>query len=95
MQTRQYDKLKDILRQMFHQMDQSDLDFGIYRIMNANRDEIEKFLDVELLPQVKEEIVLRPLNKSFDPIVLPANEEGKFRVAGVFIDVLRTAEEII
>src|SRR3972149_462354 len=54
MQTRQYEKFKDILREMF-QMDQADLDFGIYRIMNAKRDEIEKFLDKELLPQVKEE----------------------------------------
>jgi len=50
----QYEKLKDILREMF-QMDQADLDFGIYRIMNAKRDEIEKFLDDELLPQVKSE----------------------------------------
>jgi len=50
----QYDKLKNILREMF-QMDQADLDFGIYRIMNAKRAEIEKFLDEELLPQVKEE----------------------------------------
>lgn len=50
----QYQKLKEILREMF-QMDQADLDFGIYRIMNAKRAEIEKFLDDELLPQVKEE----------------------------------------
>ncbi|EKD28832.1 MAG: hypothetical protein ACD_79C00188G0003 [uncultured bacterium] len=50
----QYEKLKDILREMF-QMDQADLDFGIYRIMNAKRDEIEAFLDKDLLPQVKEE----------------------------------------
>lgn len=50
----QYEKLKAILREMF-QMDQADLDFGIYRIMNAKRDEIEKFLDEELLPQVKSE----------------------------------------
>ncbi len=50
----QYEKLKGILREMF-QMDQADLDFGIYRIMNAKREEIEKFLDRELLPQVKEE----------------------------------------
>ncbi len=50
----QYEKLKDILREMF-QMDQSDLDFGIYRIMNAKRDEIESFLDKELLPQVRQE----------------------------------------
>jgi len=50
----QYEKLKDILREMF-QMDQADLDFGIYRIMNAKREEIEKFLDDDLLPQVKSE----------------------------------------
>ena len=50
----QYEKLKDILREMF-QMDQADLDFGIYRIMNAKRGEIEKFLDDDLLPQVKSE----------------------------------------
>ena len=50
----QYEKLKGILREMF-QMDQADLDFGIYRIMNARRAEIEKFLDQELLPQVNEE----------------------------------------
>jgi adenine-specific DNA-methyltransferase len=39
------------------QMDQADLDFGIYRIMNAKRGEIEKFLDNELLPQVTSEFV--------------------------------------
>ena len=50
----QYEKLKKILRQMF-QMDQAELDFGIYRIMNQKRDEIEHFLDKELLPQVKQE----------------------------------------
>ena len=50
----QYGKFKRILREMF-QMDQADLDFGIYRIMNQKRDEIEKFLDKDLLPQVQEE----------------------------------------
>jgi adenine-specific DNA-methyltransferase len=44
----QYDKLKKILREMF-QMDQADLDFGIYRIMNQKREEIERFLDRDLL----------------------------------------------
>ncbi len=50
----QYEKLKDILREMF-QMDQADLDFGIYRVMNAKRDEIETFLNKDLLPQVSSE----------------------------------------
>ena len=35
-----YDKLKGLLRELF-QMDQADLDFGIFRIMNAKRDEID------------------------------------------------------
>lgn len=45
-------KLKAILREMF-QLDQADLDFGIYRIMNQKRDEILQFLNCDLLPQVK------------------------------------------
>lgn len=48
-----YQKLKKILREMF-QMDQADLDFGIYRIMNQKRAEVEQFLDHDLLPQIKE-----------------------------------------
>jgi adenine-specific DNA-methyltransferase len=50
-----YEKLKALLRDLF-QMDQADLDFGLYRIMNAKRDEIEKFLEHDLLPQVKAEL---------------------------------------
>jgi len=45
-------KLKSLLRELF-QLDNADLDFGIYRIMNAKRVEIERFLDNDLLPQVK------------------------------------------
>jgi adenine-specific DNA-methyltransferase len=47
------EKFKEVLREVF-QMDQAELDFGIYRIMNQKRDEIEKFLDNDLLPQVKQ-----------------------------------------
>jgi hypothetical protein len=50
-----YEKLKALLRELF-QMDQADLDFGLYRIMNAKRDEIEKFLEHDLLPQVRAEL---------------------------------------
>jgi adenine-specific DNA-methyltransferase len=45
-------KLKSLLRELF-QLDNADLDFGIYRIMNAKRVEVEGFLDNDLLPQVK------------------------------------------
>lgn len=49
--TKAYDKLKRLLEELF-QFDREDLDFGIYRIMNHRRDEILKFLDHDLLPQV-------------------------------------------
>lgn len=45
------EKFKEVLREVF-QLDQADLDFGIYRIMNQKRDDIEQFLDKDLLPQV-------------------------------------------
>lgn len=47
-----YDRLKSILKELF-QLDQADLDFGIYRIMNQKRDEITDFLDNRLITQVK------------------------------------------
>src|ERR1700722_1478530 len=51
--TQVYEKFKNLLAELF-MFDQADLDFGIYRIMNAKRDEITKFLDRDLLPQVRE-----------------------------------------
>ena len=52
--SQKYEKLKSLLKKMF-QLDHPDLDFGIYRIMHARADEITKFLDRELLPQVRHE----------------------------------------
>ncbi len=49
-----FDKLKNKLAELF-QLDQADLDFGIYRIMNAKREEITRFLEHDLLPQVRKE----------------------------------------
>jgi adenine-specific DNA-methyltransferase len=48
----QEEKFRHLLRELF-MFDQADLDFGIYRIMNARRDEITRFLDHDLLPQVR------------------------------------------
>jgi len=47
-----YNKLRRLLQELF-QLDRADLDFGIYRIMNQKRDEITRFLDNDLLPQVQ------------------------------------------
>lgn len=48
-----FDKLISLLKELF-QLDQPDLDFGLYRIMHARADEISQFLDRDLLPQVKD-----------------------------------------
>lgn len=46
-------KLQDELRKLF-QFDVSDLDFGIYRILNRKKDRIEQFIEKDLLDAVKE-----------------------------------------
>ena len=43
--------LQGLLRRLF-QFDSADLDFGIYRIMNYKRDEIEKFIEEDLIKAV-------------------------------------------
>lgn len=46
-------KLQDELRKLF-QFDVSDLDFGIYRILNRKKDQIEHFIEKDLLDAVNE-----------------------------------------
>ena len=55
--TRNRKKLESLLRDLF-QFDHADLDFGIYRIMNQKRDEVERFIEHDLL-QVVEEALAR------------------------------------
>jgi adenine-specific DNA-methyltransferase len=46
-------KFQELLRDIF-QFESSDLDFGIYRILNYKRDEVEKFIN-QKLPQIIED----------------------------------------
>src|SRR6266536_4012954 len=55
--SQEYEKLKTLLKELF-QLDQPELDFGLYRIMHAKRSEVTQFLDKNLLPQVKEALGL-------------------------------------
>jgi len=50
--TQKYEKLKTLLQELF-QLDQPDLDFGLYRVMHAKSAEVSQFLDKDLLPQVQ------------------------------------------
>ena len=50
-----YDDFRKKLQEIF-MMDHAELDFGIYRIMNHKRKQINDFLDNQLLPQVEKTI---------------------------------------
>ena len=50
--SQRYEKLKTLLKELF-QLDQPDLDFGLYRVMHAKSAEVSQFLDTDLLPQVQ------------------------------------------
>ena len=46
-------KLIELLKEMF-QLNQTDLDFGIYKIMNQKAEEINQFLEKDLIKSIKE-----------------------------------------
>jgi len=45
-------KFQDLLKRLF-QFETSDLDFGIYRILNYKREQIERFIQEELKTKVE------------------------------------------
>lgn len=51
------EKLKTKLKEIF-QFESEDLDFGIYRIMNYKRKEIEEFIEKELIGEIKKQLEL-------------------------------------
>ena len=76
-----YDKLINTLIEVF-MLDKAELDFGIYRIMNQKRKDIEKFLKEDLVPQVRtvlsESLSLdkRALQKELDEAIKSAQALG-------------------
>ena len=53
-QDEKFNKVRELLRKIF-QFEDSDLDFGIYRIMNLKKKEIEKFIDKDLKEEIEKE----------------------------------------
>ncbi|MDK2795251.1 MAG: adenine-specific DNA-methyltransferase [Archaeoglobaceae archaeon] len=49
------EKLKEKLKEIF-QFENEDLDFGIYRIMNYKRKEIEEFIEKKLIDEIKKQL---------------------------------------
>lgn len=70
---RSIEKFQDLLKKLF-QFEASDLDFGIYRILNYKRDRIEKFIQEDLVNKVEEAFakhkdeILININQSFEEV---------------------------
>lgn len=58
----QFERFRDTMKRVL-MLDQADLDFGIYRIMNQKRTDIERYLDRDLRQQVAEVIRLSSSNE--------------------------------
>jgi len=77
-----YNKLQKVLTEVF-QLDQADLDFGIYRIMNQKRDAINDFLQKSLPVQVKELLEknlsgdFKSLQLELDKKIIQLKEDGE------------------
>ncbi|MFC3157912.1 adenine-specific DNA-methyltransferase [Chryseobacterium arachidis] len=48
-----YENLQKVLKEIF-EMDKADLDFGIYRIMNQKRDQVNEFIDKKLPKEIRD-----------------------------------------
>jgi adenine-specific DNA-methyltransferase len=76
-----YDKLIETLKEVF-MLDKAELDFGIYRIMNQKRKDIEQFLEKDLVPQVKKiladslSVDKQALQKELDEAIKSAQSLG-------------------
>ena len=79
--SQRYEKLKTLLKELF-QLDQPDLDFGLYRVIHAKSAEISQFLDQDLLPQVKDAFALyrsadkEEIEKDLGKAIAQAHELG-------------------
>jgi len=64
-------RFQELLREIF-QFETSDLDFGIYRILNYKRKQIEKFIDEDLINKIESAFekhkgeILRNINQRFE-----------------------------
>ncbi len=71
-------KLIELLKEMF-QLNQTDLDFGIYRIMNQKADEINQFLEKDLISSIKNAFSSNSndsLKKELDDLILSITNAG-------------------
>jgi len=78
------EQLQDLLRELF-QLNNADLDFGIYRILNLKHKEVEEFIATHLpkrIEEVREKILARQsvdLRAEIENLKKEIEEKGKFQ----------------
>lgn len=90
--SQEYEKLKSLLKELF-QLDQADLDFGLYRIMNYKREVIERFITHDLPQAIAVELQRDALAKQSQAAQELAETAQKIREA-FGADALDTEEHL-
>lgn len=85
-------RLRDVLAELF-QYDRTDLDFGIYRVLNQRRDEIDRFLDDELIESVTDAFAAERATRTLLEEELDAAEEDARRL-GVDPEAASTVRDL-
>jgi adenine-specific DNA-methyltransferase len=87
-----YNQLKEVLNEIF-ELNKADLDFGIYRIMNQKRKQVNEFIETQLPELIKEalnetqssdktvaEQELKTLQKNLDDAGITYDESPKYKL---------------
>ncbi|MFZ4457306.1 MAG: DNA methyltransferase [Bacteroidales bacterium] len=101
-----YNQLKDVLNDIF-ELNKADLDFGIYRIINQKRKQVNEFIDKQLPADIKTalsetqtsdkaelENELKTLKKNLENAGVVADETPKYRQLNERLTLLDNTEEL-
>jgi len=99
-----YDQLKKVLNEIF-ELDKADLDFGIYRIMNQKRKQVNEFIDKQLPADIKMalsetqtadkaelESELKTLKKNLEAAGVVAEETPKYKLLNEKLSLIDNTE---
>lgn len=99
-----YNQLKDVLNDIF-ELNKADLDFGIYRIMNQKRKQVNEFIEKQLPEDIKQalsetqssdkteiESELKTLKKNLDDAGIVAEESPKYKTLKERLSGLENSE---
>lgn len=99
-----YDQLKKVLNEIF-ELDKADLDFGIYRIMNQKRKQVNEFIDKQLPADISKALSetqtadkaelegeLKTLKKNLEDAGVVAAESPKYKLLNEKLALIDTTE---